>query len=192
MGNLAKLSYDKAMESFMKNDIKLAKETFKIEVVINTMEREITEYLVKLSNTSSISLASRTKVDGLFSTINDIERVGDHADNIAELSIEKSEKFLNFSDSAIEELVDMSEKTITSFSDSLTCLKNIDIQLAHKIIEREGEIDSLEATLRKKHIKRLSDRKCQANSGVIFLDIISNLERIGDHASNIAYAVIYE
>ncbi|BEP28718.1 Na/Pi cotransporter family protein [Helicovermis profundi] len=191
MGNLAKLSYANAMNSFMNNDIKLAKETFKIEEVINLMEREITEYLVKLSNTS-VSQNSRERIDGLFSTINDIERVGDHADNIAELSIEKGEKFLAFSDSAIEELKDMSEKTILSFSDSLTCLKEADIKLAQKIIEREGEIDVLEKTLRKKHIKRLSERKCQANSGVIFLDIISNLERIGDHASNIAYAVIYE
>jgi len=189
MGNLAKLSYNKAIESFEKNDPKLAKESFKIERVINSMENDITEYLVKISN-SSISQSDREIVDGLFSTINDIERVGDHADNIAELSIEKSEKFLSFSETAMEELKDMSSKVISSFSDALTCLRNGDVKLAKKIIEREGEIDILEKVLRKKHIKRLGERKCQANSGVIFLDIISNLERIGDHASNIAFAVI--
>jgi len=72
----------------------------------------------------------------------------------------------------------------------LTAMQTGESSLAKSVIEREGEIDLMERQLRKLHIKRLNDGKCQTTSGVIFLDVISNLERIGDHASNIALAVI--
>lgn len=190
MGNITFDSYSKSMDAFLKGNIEHAKETFELEKVINTMEHEITDFLIKLSNTSSITDSDRALIDGLFSTINDIERVGDHADNLAELAVEKIERGLYFSDMALEELANMSDKVMKSFKECMTSMKENNPVIARNVIEREGQIDMLEKTLRKKHIKRLNDGKCQADSGVIFLDIISNLERIGDHASNIALAVL--
>ncbi|MGB3367304.1 MAG: Na/Pi cotransporter family protein [Acidaminobacteraceae bacterium] len=190
MGNIAKKSYNNSIDAFLKGKAEAAQETFKLEKVVNYLEREITDFLIKLSNTNSITDTDRELIDGLFSTINDIERVGDHADNLAELAIEKIERGLYFSDMALDELANMSDKVIKSYSEALTSLQENNAETARDVIEREGQIDLMEKTLRKKHIKRLNDGKCKADSGVIFLDIISNLERIGDHSSNIAYAVL--
>lgn len=189
MGNTALESYNKSLEAFFKSDEKIAMEAFRIEKIINEMEKEIASYLIKISNTD-ISVRDREIVDGLFNTINDIERVGDHADNIAELAIFKIENNLKFSDQAIDELQLMSERVLKSYREALTALQTGDIKIAQKVVEREGEIDLMEKTLRANHIGRLNKHQCVPSSGVIFLDIISNLERIADHASNIALAVI--
>ena len=189
MGELTRESYQKSMEAFLKPSEKTAHEVFKLEISINTLEREIASYLVKLSNTS-LSAEQHTMVDGLFNTINDIERVGDHADNIAELAIFRLEHKLEFSEVAIKELELMNGRVLKSYAQALLALKTGDVSIAKRVVEREGEIDHMEKTLRASHIGRLSKHLCVPASGVIFLDIISNLERIGDHAAKIAFAVI--
>ena len=189
MGHLTLESYRTAMNAFFERNEKLVQETFRIEQVINQMEKEIAEYLVKLSNTS-ISAKQHELVDQLFNTINDIERVGDHAENLAELVMYSIENRLVFSDIAIGELRTMHERVMKSYSQAIEALKTGDIDMARRVIEREGEIDHIEKSLRASHITRLNKQLCSPSSGVIFLDIISNLERIGDHAAKIAFAVI--
>lgn len=189
MGNIARESLETSLEAFFDKSQKKIDETFRIEKIVNEMERELSTYLIKLSNTD-ISLENRETVDGLFNTINDIERVGDHADNIAELTQYVIDNNLEFSDKAIDELRQMSGLVIQAYMDSLTALKSLDGGLAMKVIKTEGRIDYLEKTLRANHIGRLSAQQCIPSSGIIFLDIISNLERIADHASNIAMAVM--
>ena len=189
MGNVALKSYNYSIKAFFEKSEKLAQETFKVEKVINQMEKEIAKYLLKISNTE-ISAKQREMIEGLFNTINDIERVGDHADNLAELAIYRIENKLDFSDQAIEEIRIMHERVVRSYRESLTALKSGDLQICKRVVEREGEIDHMEKTLRANHIGRLNNQKCVPGSGVIFLDIISNLERIADHSSNIALAVM--
>lgn len=189
MGNVALESYNYSIKAFFDKSEKLAQETFKVEKIVNEMEREIASYLLKVSNTE-ISAKQREAIEGLFNTINDIERVGDHADNLAELAIYRIENKLSFSDQALEELRIMHERVVKSYKESLTALKTGDTQIAQRVIEREGEIDHMEKTLRANHIGRLNKQQCIPGAGVIFLDIISNLERIADHASNIALAVM--
>lgn len=189
MGNIALKEFEYAVTSFMQNDLDLAQKTFKTERILNELEHDIANYLVKITNTS-ITDEQREMIDGLFSTISDIERVGDHADNLAEMTVYKVENKLTYSDSALQEIEHMAERVIKSFKQSLDAIKGGDHEIARAVIEREGEIDLLEKNLRKKHIKRLNEGKCSPSSGVLFLDIINNLERIGDHASNIAAAVI--
>jgi len=189
MGRLSLKEFQYAVDSFVEGDLEKAKKTFKTERVVNELEHEIADYLVKLTNTG-ISAQQREMVDGLFSTIGDIERVGDHADNLAEMTVYRVENKLQFSDSAMEEIRHMSERVIKSYKQALTAIKDGDHELARSVIEREGEIDLMEKNLRKKHIRRLNEGRCQPAAGVLFLDIINNLERIGDHASNMATAVI--
>lgn len=189
MGNLSIESYKSAILAILENKMTKAQETFKYEKAINDMEGNIADYLVKVSN-SAISEGQRVVVDSLFSTINDIERIGDHADNLAELAVYKIENKLSFSDVAVDELKLMSERVEKSLHQSFESLLSNQKDLARSVLEREGEIDMLEKTLRKEHIKRLNEQLCKPGSGVIFLDMISNLERIGDHASNIAEAVL--
>ncbi len=129
-------------------------------------------------------------IDGLFSTINDIERVGDHADNIAELALYKIDNNVTFSEKAILELDEMVSRVMESYELALESLKSKNRYIAQKVIEIEGVVDEMEKRLRKKHITRLNEGRCETSSGIIFLDMLSNLERISDHSSNIALAVL--
>ncbi|MDR5658755.1 Na/Pi cotransporter family protein [Serpentinicella sp. ANB-PHB4] len=189
MGNVAKSSLTNALNGFFDKDPKKIAETKRIEKVVNEMEKELAKYMIQLTN-RNISLENREFVDGLFNTINDIERVADHAENIAELSEYRLDNDLYFSDKAIEELKNIATLVMEAYTDSLTALRNLDGELAKKVIEIEDEVDLLEKKLRSSHIERLNAHKCVPTSGVIFLDIISNLERIADHASNISLAVL--
>ncbi len=189
MGRISMKEFQYAVDSFIEGNMDKAKKTFKTERIVNELEQEIASYLVKLTNTA-LSGQQREMIDGLFSTIGDIERVGDHADNLAEMTVYRVENKLDFSESALAEIKHMSERVIKSYKQALTALKEVDHELARSVIEREGEIDLMEKNLRKKHIRRLNEGKCQPAAGVLFLDIINNLERIGDHASNIAGAVL--
>ncbi|MFZ5969808.1 MAG: Na/Pi cotransporter family protein [Bacillota bacterium] len=189
MGELAEESYKKSMEAFFKADEKIANETFTLETSINTLEREIASYLVKLSNTP-LSGQQHEIVNELFNTINDIERVGDHAENLAELALYRVEHRLDFSEGAIKELEMMHDRVLKSYGQAISALKTGDVNTARRVVEREGEIDHIEKSLRASHISRLNKQLCVPSSGVIFLDIISNLERIGDHSTKIAFSVL--
>ncbi len=189
MGNVAKMSLESAIKAIKENDQKSVDKTFKIEKTVNSLEREISEYLIKLSN-APLDHEDRMVIDGLFSTINDIERVGDHADNIAELALFKIDNNVVFSEKAIGELDEMLERVMESYDLALEALKSKSRYTAQKVIEIEGVVDEMEKRLRKKHITRLNEGRCETSSGIIFLDMLSNLERISDHSSNIALAVL--
>ncbi|SHJ91125.1 Na/Pi cotransporter family protein [Tepidibacter formicigenes] len=189
MGKKAGESFESAMNGFFNKSKKSVYETFEKERIVNDLEKAIMEYIIKLSN-KSVSVGNREIVDGLFHTINDIERVGDHADNIAELAMEVIEKDLPFSDSALEDLKVMFDKVMNAYKYSLKAMKNGDRNLAFNVIKLEEQIDEMEKSYRKNHIYRLNNNICNTESGIIYLDLISNMERIGDHASNIAKAVI--
>ena len=189
MGNVAKMSLESAIKAIKENDQKSVDKTFKIEKTVNSLEREISEYLIKLSN-APLDNEDRMVIDGLFSTINDIERVGDHADNIAELALYKIDNSVMFSEKAIVELDEMVARVMESYELALESLKTKSRYTAQKVIEIEGVVDEMEKRLRKKHITRLNEGRCETSSGIIFLDMLSNLERISDHSSNIALAVL--
>lgn len=189
MANLAKMSLESSVKAIHDNDAKSIEKTFKLEKTINVLEREISEYLIKLSNTS-VDNDDRKIIDGLFSTINDIERVGDHADNIAELAQFKIDNNVVFSDKATLELEEMVSKVMEAYELSMDALKEENRYKAQKVVEIEGVVDEMEKTLRKKHITRLNEGRCETSSGIVFLDMLSNLERISDHSSNIALAVL--
>jgi phosphate:Na+ symporter len=173
------------MDGFIEDDKHKTSSVFKHEKKINSMEHEILEYLVKMSN-SAVSGEQRKSIDVLFNTVNDIERLGDHAENIAELSEYKLKHQLIFSDEANVELINMASIAKKAIKTALYSIDIEDEDEANKVIDIEERIDVLERKLRKKHIKRLSDGSCQPRAGVVYLDVISNIERVGDHAMNIA------
>ncbi len=191
MGNVAKDSLSHATEGFFEHNQKKVDECFQLEKIVNELERELASYLVKLSN-ANLSNRNRELVDGLFNTINDIERVGDHAENIAELAQYKIDNGLHFSETAIQELKEMEQYVIKAYTNALGAMRNLDGTLAMKVIEIEGKVDLMEKSLRANHIHRLNNQLCNPSSGVIFLDVISNMERITDHSANIAMAVLDE
>ena len=143
---------------------------------------------LKLSK-SSLSDEERNQVDLLFNTVNDIERVSDHAENISELSSIVIEKDLSFSENAIEEMKNIYSKSQENFKKALKCLEENDKNMINIIYKLEDEVDALDKLYRKLHIERLNNGKCTIDSGVVFLDLLTNLERVSDHSCNIANRV---
>ncbi len=185
MGNLAKKNLNYALEGFMNGNSDLIDKVYKNESIINLLEGDITRYLVKLAN-SDIGDIQRTQVVSYFHVVNDIERIGDHAENIADSAREKMNKNIIFSEDAINELREMSKLCLEAIDDSLACFADYDKESAAEVRKLEEKIDNSEKDLRNSHIRRLNSGICNATVGTMFLDLISNLERVGDHAVNIA------
>lgn len=157
---------------------------FKREGTINNMEKIITEYLVKISRLS-LTEQQNTVINNLFYTVSDIERIGDHAENLAEFAQTRLNHEIIFSEGAMRELAEMSEKVENALKNAVMARATEDMKYVRKVIQLEDEVDELEESLREKHIARLSKGECTSETGVIFLDALSNLERISDHAINI-------
>lgn len=174
-----------ASKGFMDLNSKLTNEVFEQEKVINKLETDITEYLVQLSNVT-LTDEQRGIVNVFFNLVNDMERVGDHAENIAELSQFCIENDIKFTDEALEELNIMFNKVEKGYNLAIDSFKNSDINKAKEVLVIEEETDAMEKQYRSNHIERLNKLLCNPSSGVVFLDIISNLERVSDHSSNIA------
>jgi phosphate:Na+ symporter len=189
MANLAKDNVQLAMGCFLNNDEKGIKNVYENEKLINLLEDEITSYLVKLSSTQ-LSKQQTEIVTSMFNVVNDIERIGDHAENLADLASEKIQKKLIFSTEAIEELDKMYKYVVHALEISIESFEHNDIKKAESMVAIENRIDSLEKELRVSHIRRLNNSVCGATVGTIFLDIISNFERIGDHANNISEVIL--
>lgn len=189
MANKAIKNLEIAMEALLRDDEKLISKVMENENIINNLEEEITSYLVKLSK---LDLSDKEKniVAATFHVINDIERIGDHAENIADLAVEKRYKKLKYTDEAIEELKNIYNYTITTLQVAIDSYATKDLEKATATMEYESKIDYYERLYRDNHIKRLNNGECNAYSSTFFLDILSNLERIGDHATNIAESVI--
>ncbi len=191
MGQLAKETLQDSVEGFLKNDEKLLKLAQEKENVVDQLEAEITEYLVALSQ-KRLSPELSTKLAILLNTVNDIERVGDHGSNIAELAEYKISHKLPFTEQALEELRIMAKDVEGAFERSLIALQNGDEVLAKEVKAYDDHIDKMEKDLRKSHIGRLNEGSCFTPAGIIFLEVISNLERVGDHSYNIASAALGE
>lgn len=189
MGNIARESFVESMTALFENKEEHVYRTFEIEKSVNSLEKSITDYLVKLSN-KEITEANRIKVDGLFNAINDIERIGDHADNIAELALDAIEKRIIFSPDALAELKEMYEYALDAFRLTLESLRELNRDKALVVIKYEEKVDHLEKVCRKHHIDRLNRNECTSESGIIFNDIISNIERVSDLSANIARLVL--
>ena len=159
------------------------------EATINMLEKEITDYLVLLSSHELPEEDSKI-LSSTFHVINDIERIGDHAKNIIELAVEKRKNKVDIEGEAREELINMYNRTIEAVNLAIDCYSNKDNEEAKKIKEIEDDIDRYEKTLRNNNIKRLNKKICCASASTIFLDIISNLERIGDHSTNIVESIV--
>ena len=149
----------------------------------------ITDYAVKLS-TMQISEKEHEMVARLLQILSDVERVSDYCENISEYAETLREKKVAFSDIAKEHMEEIMSETIDSYRYAIEAFKESSPEKAFKVIEKETKIDELEIRLRTKHIARLADNKCNTEAGIIFLDALVGLERISDHARNIAEEVL--
>lgn len=191
MGHLAAYNVNIAVNALFEGNEEKMHEVFERERSINAMQQGINAYLVKLSNTS-LSDKEQLTVTGLFHMVSDIERVGDHADNIAELAVSFKEQGLKFSQPAQKELKEITATALNCFEKSLKAYEMNDKNEAQQVIPLEMQVDKLEEKFRSRHMKRLAENSCDPLAGILFLDMISNVERIADHASNIAMLILDE
>lgn len=172
----------------LERDKQLVDEIYKREAVINKYEQFIMDYLVKISKVNTTD-EENDLLTLLFKTTNDIERVGDHCENVAELFERMLKENIQLSETAVFELSDLMDMTIDCFDSSLKALANDDMIIAQRVIELEQKVDIVEESLRESHLNRLINNECNSNAGFIFLDTISNLERVTDHSLNISEVV---
>lgn len=189
MGNMSvqglELTY-KFLKERSKRDAEL---TLQIEEALNNLDSKITDYLVKISS-QSLSPQDSTRHNMLMNTVRDIERIGDHFENIIELIQYQESHKLVLTDDAIQDVSEMFELTINTVAKAMTALDENSAELAREVAEQENTIDKMERKFRKNHIARLNEGQCTGQAGVMFVDILSNLERIGDHSVNIAEAIL--
>lgn len=189
LGNLAYQQFEAAKIALFENKEESAYKVFEIESKINEINKATLEYLVKLDKVA-LTHYEKDKLVVLMNSINDIERVGDHIDNIGELVLYKIENKATFSEEASQEIIEMFDITMEAFKHSLNSLASLEYEQCKLVMNHEEEIDKMYKTLRKNHIERLNNFICDPNSGIVFLDVISNLERIGDHSLNIAESIL--
>ena len=191
MGEIAIGNLEKALDALLTKDDKAAKEVFEVEKRIDYMNKEITDYLVK-ANQISLPVGDRKKLGALFHVVSDIERVGDHAENIAE---------------DVEKLIDMKEDINGMAGDEIRRMQEMTVKILHlsmdmfnleddshlqEILDLENAIDAKERELQDLHVKCLTTGECSAQVGMMFSDLASNLERVADHATNIAFSILEE
>ncbi|SFR67291.1 Na/Pi cotransporter family protein [Anaeromicropila populeti] len=185
MGEIALDNTRLAINSLLTENEDEAKKVIDRENIVDKLDNMITEYLVKISN---LSLTERQQliVNHMFYTVSNIERVGDHAENIAELALKKIEHKLKFSKTADEEMKEISKAALDSFENAIKARSTENVEFVRNVVKLEDLVDNLEEDLREKHITRLSQNQCDSEIGVIFIDTLVNLERISDHSMNIA------
>ena len=184
MGNLALDNIKYAAEATQKNDQTMVDKVYEIEHKVDLYEKYLTDFLIKVNNLS-ITQEQHLLVKNLFHAIIDIERVSDHAENIAELAKYKIEHQIIFSEKGTQELNQLWDKVVHCFEEAVKARGTGSRQAIQNVLRIEDEVDDLEEELRNKHIERLSAGLCIPSNGVVFLDILSNLERMSDHANNI-------
>ncbi len=189
MMQIARQAVTNAMNGFFKRDLKLLKSVAQKEEVIDNLQKEITQYLIELSE-RSLTHEESEKLPAFCHSVNDVERIGDHAENLVELAERAIDENLPFSETAIAELKGMFSEVDDMLIEVMEALDNSHKAKAYDALKREEVLNNLQIELRENHIQRLNDRICYIPSGIIFLDMVNNLEKIGDHLTNIAQAVI--
>lgn len=189
MGKYSVQGLEETYEYLKTKSKKHAEMGYQLEDAINNLDGKITDYLVLIS-AESISAADSTRHTMLMETVRDIERIGDHFENIIELIDYQEANKVKLTAEAMEDLDEMFTLTIATVSKSLDALDTTSHELAREVAEQEDLIDKMERKFRKKHILRLNEGACSAQAGIVFVDIVSNLERIGDHSVNIAEAIL--
>jgi phosphate:Na+ symporter len=189
MGELAVKGLEETHMYINNNQQKHSELALGLEDAINNLDRKLTEFLVKISR-KPLTDSESTLHQAIVDNVRDIERIGDHFENIIELIDYKISNKVVLTEQAMEDLNDMFNLTLITVKQSLEAFSKMDRTKALEVIQKEEQIDQMERNYRKKHIVRLNEGVCTANGGIVFVDIISNLERIGDHAVNIAQEVI--
>lgn len=188
MASLASENLNRAMNALITLDDEDIQEVYSVEKNINFLNHAITNYLVKINQTT-LPIEDQKSIGALFHVVNDIERIGDHAENVADSAVRRKETGVAFSKPAQKELGEMLDMVNNIIRYSVEMFVTSSEEHMRDIVQLEDAIDEKEKELQKKHIGRLTQNECSPEAGMIFSDLVSGLERVADHATNIAFAI---
>ena len=190
MSRLVQKNYNRALIAFFDRDADSIGKVQEREKVIDFLSKEITDYIVKL-NALDLEAHDRQIVAAMYSAIQDLERIGDHAENIVEYAHTVIEDKLTFSDTATAELHDICDKcrTLMELSFAMFNAQGGSPELIERIIQMEDSVDDCKDDYKQNHIKRMDEGLCDAVAGTTFLNMLIDIERVGDHAINVAFAI---
>lgn len=189
MASLASENLTRAMNALITLDEEDIQEVYEVEKNINFLNHAITDYLVKINQTT-LPIEDLKSLGALFHVVNDIERIGDHAENVADAAKQRKETGIIISKEAQRELGELLEMVTRLIRYSIDMFARSDESHMQEVIALEDQVDAREKAMQKNHVQRLTRGECSPEAGMIFSDIASGLERVADHATNIAFAVI--
>jgi phosphate:Na+ symporter len=189
MINMARDALKNAVRSFLENDNSFFDKVRKQEDAVDNLQKEITQYLVELSQ-KDLDKSEAEEIPVLLHSVNDVERIGDHAINILEISERKIDQKLPFSDGSVIRLKKMVEIALFMIENTIIAMHKRDITSAGKVLGKEKELNELQIRLKEFQIKNINDGKYNFLSGIVFNDFVDNIEKIGDHLTNIAQGVM--
>ena len=189
MADLAYENLNRAMNALITLDEEDINEVYEVEKNINFLNHAITNYLVKINQTN-LPIEDLKSIGALFHVVADIERIGDHAENIVDDAVVRKEKGLSFSKEAQSEMGVMLEKVNAVIRYSVEMFAEGKMEHMTAVSVLEDEVDVMERELQQAHVDRLTRNECTPDAGMIYSDIISGLERVADHAVNIAFAIV--
>ena len=188
MADLAGENLNRAMNALITLDQEDIDEVYEVEKNINFLNKAITGYMVKINQTT-LPIEDLKSIGALFHVANDIERVGDHAENIADAAVQRKEQNIEFSREAMGEMGRMLDMVNDCYRYSVEMFAHGKDEHMQDIIDLEDRIDDMERELQQAHVERLKRNECTPDAGMIYSDILSGLERIADHAVNIAFSI---
>ena len=190
LSRLVQKNYNRSMIAFFDRDPDSIDKVLDREKVIDYLSKEITDYIVKL-NALDLEERDRQNVAAMYSAIGDLERIGDHAENIVEYTRTVIDENLKFSDVAMGEMKDISDKcrTLMELSFAMFNAQGGSPEMIERIIKVEDSVDDCKDDYKQNHIKRMDAGVCNAEAGTVFLNMLIDIERIGDHAINVAFAI---
>ena len=191
MASLASENLNRAMNALITLDEEDIEEVYEVEKNIDFLNHAITDYLVKINQTT-LPIEDLKSIGALFHVVNDIERIGDHAENVADAARQRKESGASFSKEAQKEMGEMLDMVNKLIQYAMEMFYKGDETHMQEVINLEDAVDAKEKVLQKFHVQRLTRGECTPEAGMIFSDVVSGLERVADHATNIAFAIIAE
>ena len=188
MASLASENLNRAMNALITLDEEDIQEVYEVEKNINFLNHAISNYLVKINQTT-LPIEDLKSLGALFHVVNDIERIGDHAENVADAARQRRDGNLSISKEAQRELGELLDMVNTIFQYAIEMFAKSDDRHMNDVMLLEDKVDNKERELQQRHVERLARGECTPEAGMIFSDIISGLERVADHATNIAFAI---
>ena len=189
MAKTAKRAFENCLSAIVNDDRRQLESVRQTEDFVDEFQIAITTYLSALSR-RQLSDEVSIKLPVLLHTVNDLERIGDHAVNVVEIAERKIERKLSFSDLALAEIGQLRQEAEQMFDHIIGALENNDVEVAKPALAIEKKLNQMQMDFRRSHVQRMSEGICSAETGLVFIDLVDNVEKIGDHLTNIAQAII--